>query len=500
MTCNKVVNIVNFVRGVEPREEKDLLTPVIEEIRLNKKYGFENTFLLQYDAMMRQDMVDLFHKEKDEHMELGIWIEMARCLVEKAGIPWRSKRGWDWDWYVNPGFLLAYTREQKERIIDLIMEKFKELFGYYPKSAGSWVMDSDSVAYMSEKYGVQAFCICREQWGTDAYTLWGGYYNGPYFPSKNNILHPAQTKEKQLPAPVIRMLGPDPIHCYYEKIADYNKMGVLVYSLEPGWVCGRDEKWVDWYFRNFLEREDMGYNYTQTGQENSFGWELIGKGLPMQMEYLDVMVKEGKVTVEKLCDTGRHFTEKYEMTPATVYSALDDWSECNCQSVWYSCKKYRLNLFREDNRVFIRDIHKFDENYRDIYLDTPCMENDAVQDALPVMDGLRFSDEKTKAGIFLGEGEILDTCRDGEKFVARISADGKEIVLTLQEDCMELKCDSDFSAQFVVKEDCPQICDITEKQISYRHNGTEYALCLKQGTFVDHYLKSSGGCIELMLR
>ena len=64
---NKIVNIVNFVRGVEPRfEEFDLYTPIVEEIKLNKKYGFENTFLLQYDAMMRQDIVDLFIQEKDE--------------------------------------------------------------------------------------------------------------------------------------------------------------------------------------------------------------------------------------------------------------------------------------------------------------------------------------------------------------------------------------------------------------------------------------------------
>ena len=40
----KIVNIVNFLRGVEPRLDMDLLTPVAEEIRLNKQYGFENTF------------------------------------------------------------------------------------------------------------------------------------------------------------------------------------------------------------------------------------------------------------------------------------------------------------------------------------------------------------------------------------------------------------------------------------------------------------------------
>ena len=104
---NKVVNIINFVRGVEPRREKDLITPVLEEIKLNKKYGFENTFLLQYDAMMDPRFVELFQRVKDAHLELGIWIEMARCLIESLGIPWEGRPGYDWDWYVNPGFLLA---------------------------------------------------------------------------------------------------------------------------------------------------------------------------------------------------------------------------------------------------------------------------------------------------------------------------------------------------------------------------------------------------------
>ena len=26
---------------------------------------------------------------------------------------------------------------------------------------------------VKKKYGIKAFCICREQFGTDGYTLWG---------------------------------------------------------------------------------------------------------------------------------------------------------------------------------------------------------------------------------------------------------------------------------------------------------------------------------------
>ena len=50
----RIMNIVNFVRGIEPRCEMDLYTPVEKQIQFNKKHNIPNTFLLQYDAMLRQ--------------------------------------------------------------------------------------------------------------------------------------------------------------------------------------------------------------------------------------------------------------------------------------------------------------------------------------------------------------------------------------------------------------------------------------------------------------
>ena len=83
---DKVINLVNFVRGCEPRAPRDLFTPVAEEIRTDKAYGFRHTFLLQYDALERQDFADLFRRERDENMELGVWFEMCRSLTEKVGM------------------------------------------------------------------------------------------------------------------------------------------------------------------------------------------------------------------------------------------------------------------------------------------------------------------------------------------------------------------------------------------------------------------------------
>ena len=104
MSNNKFVNVVNFIRGCEPRDDKvDLLGTVKNEIELNKQYGFENTFLIQYNAMLNPDYSSLLISEQDDAMEIGCWLEMCEQLSRDAGIAWRGK--YEWDWRVNPGFL-----------------------------------------------------------------------------------------------------------------------------------------------------------------------------------------------------------------------------------------------------------------------------------------------------------------------------------------------------------------------------------------------------------
>ena len=83
-------------------------------------------------------------------------------------------------------------------------------------ACGSGEDVKSAVSYMSDKYDLTAICICREQWGVDAYTLWGGYYSGGYYPSRNNMLCPAQSPEAGCRTPVFRMLGIDPIYGFDE--------------------------------------------------------------------------------------------------------------------------------------------------------------------------------------------------------------------------------------------------------------------------------------------
>ncbi len=398
---NNVMNIVNFVRGCEPRKPKDLYTPVAQEIAVNRENGLKSTFLLQYDAMLRSDFQELFLREQGADMELGLWFEMCRPLTEAVGIEWRGRPGFDWDWYVDPGFLPAYTPKQREMLIDEAFAKFYEIFGYSPRVAGSWLLDAHSMAYMSEKYHLEAMCICREQYAVDAYTLWGGYYSGGYYPSRRNMLCPAQTEQMQINTPVFRMLGIDPIYGYDEgKHAP--KIGGC-YTMEPCWPCGKDREVMEWYFRSYYGNPSLAMSQATTGQENSFGWDRFEDGYRLQIELIRRYAENGQLRVATLGETGAAFRKQFRKTPAAALSALEDWSGNDLQSVWFSSAYYRANLFRKGNRLYFRDMQYFDEKVREDFLEAPCRAWKAAYGNFPLVDNRFWSNENQEAGLFFEE-------------------------------------------------------------------------------------------------
>src|SRR5579871_2557464 len=174
----KIVNIVNFIRLLEPRDsaitEDVLYQTVVRQIALMRKNHLGGTFLLQYDALMDTRYQSLLKSLPRDSFEIGAWWEIPQPLVEKAGLPWRGR--YPWDWRANIGFSTGYTPAQREKLVDVYMTDFKKIFGYYPASVASWFIDAHSLAYFTEKYGIVASANCKDQYGTDGYTLWGGYW------------------------------------------------------------------------------------------------------------------------------------------------------------------------------------------------------------------------------------------------------------------------------------------------------------------------------------
>jgi hypothetical protein len=395
-----IVNIVNFIRLLEPRDaavtEDVLYQTVVSQIKLMRENRLGGTFLLQYDALIDPRYERLLKSLPDSNFEIGAWWEITQPHVERAGLHWRGRYPWDWD--ANVDFSTGYTFAEREKLVDVYMEDFKKIYGRYPASVGSWFIDSYTLDYMYRKYGIVATCNCKDQIGTDGYTLWGGYWNQAYYPSLKNAYMPAQTAAGQLPVPVFRMLGSDPIR-QYESGLGSNGQGVV--TLEPVYpFAGGDSAWVHWYLDQFVHGACMAYAYVQAGQENSFTWPAMQKGLTIQFPLIARLRDSGLVKVQTLEQSGRWFKKQFKLTPATAVTVNKDINGGDQQVIWFDSRFFRLSIAWDNHTLRIRDLHLFDENITDNIKKDSATGSYALL-TLPFVDGFVWSDKTHLAGLRL---------------------------------------------------------------------------------------------------
>ncbi|MEO6315304.1 MAG: hypothetical protein ABIU63_18435 [Chitinophagaceae bacterium] len=396
----KIVNIVNFIRLLEPRDSaitQDVLyQTVVKQVEIMKKNKLGGTFLLQYDALLDLRYQQLLKSLPKDSFEIGAWWEIPQPMVEHAGLVWRGR--YPWDWHADVGFSTGYSPREREKLADVYMKDFKKIFGYYPKSVASWFIDAHTLNYLYNKYHIVASANCKDQIGTDGYTLWGGYWNQAYYPSKINSYMPAQHENNQTPVPIFRMLGSDPVRQYDDRGTGSNGQGVI--TLEPVYPFGGgDSAWVNWYFKMFVEGPSIGFNYVQAGQENSFTWNGMSKGYEIQMPLIARLRDEGKLKVETLAQSGKWFRDHYTVTPATAVTVQEDIKGSNRKTVWFNSRFYRCNLLWEDGHLRFRDIHLFNENFPSAYTTKKANSNECSFFTLPFVDGYRWSTSETQCGL-----------------------------------------------------------------------------------------------------
>ena len=108
-----------------------------------KEYNLGGTFLLQYDALIDPRYQQLLKNLPRDSFEIGAWWEIPQPMAEKAGLKWRGR--YPWDWHANIGFTTGYTPTEREKLADVYMTDFKNIFGYYPKSVASWFIDAHTL-------------------------------------------------------------------------------------------------------------------------------------------------------------------------------------------------------------------------------------------------------------------------------------------------------------------------------------------------------------------
>ncbi len=448
----RIVNIVNFIRLLEPRDsaitEDVLYQTVVKQVEIMKKYKLGGTFLLQYDALLDPRYQKLLKTLPRNSFEIGAWWEIPQPLVENAGLKWRGR--YPWDWRANIGFSTGYTPKEREKLTDVYMKDFKRIFGYYPKSVASWFIDAHTLNYMYQKYHIVASANCKDQYGTDGYTLWGGYWNQAYYPSKINSYMPAQHAENQIPVPIFRMLGSDPVRQYDNGLGT-TRQGVV--TLEPVYKFGGgDSTWVSWYFKQFTDGEPIAFAYTQAGQENSFTWDAMAKGFEIQMPLIAQLRDAHKVKVETLAASGKWFKAHFKLTPATSVTVNNDIAGSDRKTVWFNSRFYRINFLWENGTLRIRDIHLFNEKLPSVYEKQVAASNECSFFTLPVVDGYIWSKAQQLAGLKLkafidgketllegGNPVVTSTAPGKLHIVWPLNADNGTLVIDLDERQIKMK-------------------------------------------------------------
>jgi hypothetical protein len=499
----RIVNLYCFCRDNDFRLHNSrpiLFDATVQQVRLMKQANLPATFALQYDALMDTNYQQLFKEQLPTNCEIAAWWEIPQELAEKAGLKWRGDH--EWDPQANVGFSPGYTPGERRKLVDIYMADFKAIFGYYPKTVGSWYIDEVTLAYMAERYGIIASCNCKDQIGTDFYTLWGGYWNQAYYPSRLNAYMPAQTKAGQIDVPIFRMLGSDPIY-QHGTTPD-------MFTLEPVYPnAGGSSDWVNWFMNNLIREPSLAFAYTQVGQENSFGWNAMKQGLTEQVALLVKLAQAGDVRVETLAQSGQWFRQHYSVTPPTAVVALDDWKHQNRKTVWYDSRFYRLNVLWQDGTFFIRDFHYFDQNLVSPTHDAALTATSLTYETLPIMDWAFWRRSDEQAGMWpvllSSDGVTSPMIPDGSPMVKELGSKDLSIQQSLAGGgtftiiCSENKVTcSGVDAQgqplrwawnLVGGEQQKNVIrEVTPDGIGYRYSGMDYELQLSP---------DSGSCQQL---
>ena len=218
-------------------------------------------------------------------------------------------------------------------------------------------------------------------------------------------------------------------------------------------------------------------------------------GLTDQYAKLASLRDQRKIRVETLRESAKWFRDTHKTTPATAVVALEDSKGDANRSIWYESKFYRVNLCWEGDQWRIRDLHVFNQDYPERYLDKVESTAVATYDTLPVMDGFHWSKPRDIAGIrgvLPSSGESQPLLTKGVPVVKEIGTEALAFTCDLASGgVLQVRCDPARLAVGVSGEAAPAgwalemawaegkeppLAGIGKNVINYRHQGFGYTL------------------------
>lgn len=352
---------INPVRGSDFWKNQESLNFFINfQKNLSTKNNFSVTWLIRPDYFI-SPTENIFLKPEYKNDDLGIFLEVTPSWTKLGNVEYKSNLPW---YHAQNIFLSGYNPKDRLNLIDIAMSKFKDTYGFYPKSVGAWHVDPTSANYLVKKYGVNNFLICSDQTSTDGYQIWGGWWGIPYFPSKNNLLLPAKSEQDKLDATVIFWAQRDPIN-------GYGGGSNSLYSLQSN-----DYSYLKLNTDYFNSLTNIYLNQTS----NDFGQITIGLEndyLNYQEEYknqIDNLIKR-KVKFVTSSQFYSWYAKKYpKLSPDAELYGVDPLGTTK-EFKWILSKDGRVGMFKEVNKDWVvNDFRNYNNNI-DPYKDYRNIEN-----------------------------------------------------------------------------------------------------------------------------
>lgn len=334
-SSEEFVTIVNPVRISS--YTKNPKASVTSQYEIVKKYSLPATWLLTYDVLENEELLNVF-KSMDERQEFGVLLEITPKLAKVAGVPYHKTGFWH---HATSVFLSGYTQEERRQLIDAVFRKFKERFGYLPSSIGSWWSDAFSLTYMSKKYGITANLGLADQYSTDGYQVWGGFWQAPFYPSKFHAGIPAQSQEVKLDIVTIQWAPRDPLNGYKNSL--YSTQD---YSISR---IGLTTEYFEKLIRFYAKKTKNSFGQITVGLEGDLDPESYQGEFANQLALISKMAESGDVSLSTMSDFALWYRKNFPMlSPSTFFESNDLLGKEKIKIFWYQSPSYRAGILYDE--------------------------------------------------------------------------------------------------------------------------------------------------------
>ncbi|MBI2611265.1 hypothetical protein HYW54_00775 [Candidatus Gottesmanbacteria bacterium] len=359
--------IINQVRGDESCCQNGS-TDILKTISKDKEIQtLPTAWALRFDALNERYISPI----KDD--ELGLLLEITPSLASASGVDYKGfPDGSNWNSAKNT-FLIGYTIEERKKLIDTLFTKYKNIFGTYPEFTVAWMIDAWSLNYIHDIYGVNLHELTKEQYETDSYTLYGGMFNLPYYPSKNHPLLPGYDEDK-LDIIIVRQTISDILKNYGSSKA--------YFTSQPNDYLSNPKAEKNYFEKLVKEIVKQNDGFGLIGFENSFSWDDYGKEYMRQLNYLKDLREKEKIAILPISKFIEIFQFQNSQNPSRTLE--------NNSVFWYFSKTYRARVIKKEDHWILDDLRIY-ANLNDPYKENPARLDFAYWIVPYILDNSQFN-------------------------------------------------------------------------------------------------------------